>query len=617
MAAATSSSRTSSRAPRDPADATSLVIAAAMGDEPADTILENCSIYSVYTGELLHDMQVSIYGDRISYVGRDASHTRGSRTATVDLEGRRVAPGYADPHTHIDQFVMPSEFAKEALLCGVTSLFSDPIDVVSVAGYRGFEEFLRAGRGLPIRIFQTVPGGLPVDPRFSRRGSGATLAEQRAAVRRNPDVLGMGEVFSWTKVTERDPKTMRAISDMTRQHCIINGHTAGASGRKLAAYVASGIISCHEPINFEQAIERLRLGMWVMIREGSIRRDLEGIIREVISHGPYLERLMFCSDGLDPAAIREFGHIDHCVREAVRLGIHPVDAITMATRNVFDYYMMGRDLGGIAPGRLADILVMRKGDDSSFRPETVMVGGRTVVSKGRLAVDVPAKRTPAWIRRTVRTPRLSASDFEVRARGRVASANTIVLKTEIITGLGTARVTSDSDGRVAPHPDEADVWKVAAFDRVRSGNGGGSVRNRRSVGFLEGLGGDVGAFASTWSFHENDMIVIGSNDAEMAAVANHLTRSNGGVAVSRHGRIVASMPLQFAGIVSTAPFETVLEQFEQVNGAMSDAGCRFERPVLVPLFLPFLALPLVRMTAGGMVHVTEGRRVDPLRYGDA
>ena len=594
MATATASS-SSPRAPRDPADATSLVVAAAMGDEPADTILENCSIYSVYTGEILHDMQISVYGDRISYVGHDASHTRGPRTATVDLGGRRVAPGYADPHIHIDQFVMPAEFAKEALLCGVTSLFSDPIDVVSVAGHRGFEEFLRAGRGLPIRIFQTVPGGLPVDPRFSRRGSGAMHARQRAAVRRNPDVLGMGEVFSWTKVTERDPRTMRSISDMTRQHCIINGHTAGASGKKLAAYVASGIISCHEPINFEQAIERLRLGMWVMIREGSIRRDLEGIVREVISHGPYLERLMFCSDGLDPAAIREFGHIDHCVREAVRLGIRPVDAVTMATRNVFDYYMMGRDLGGIAPGRLADILVMRKGDHSSFRPETVMVGGRTVVSKGRLAVDVPARRTPAWIRRT------------------------IVLKTEIITGLGTAQVVCDGDGRVVPHPDAADVWKVAAFDRVRGGGGGGGggARGRRSVAFLEGLGGDVGAFASTWSFHENDMIVIGSNDAEMAAAANHLTRNNGGVAVSRNGRIVASMPLQFAGIVSTAPFDTVLEQFEQVNGAMSDAGCRFERPVLVPLFLPFLALPLVRMTAGGMVHVTEGRRVDPLRYGDA
>lgn len=617
MAAASSSSSSrassSSRSPRDPADATSLVIAAAMGDEPADTILENCSIYSVYTGEILDDMQVSIYGDRISYVGRDASHTRGPRTATVDLGGRRVAPGYADPHIHIDQFVMPAEFAKEALLCGVTSLFSDPIDVVSVAGHRGFEEFLRAGRGLPIRIFQTVPGGLPVDPRFSRRGSGAMHARQGAAVRRNPDVLGMGEVFSWTKVTERDPRTMRSISDMTRQHCIINGHTAGASGRKLAAYVASGIISCHEPINFEQAIERLRLGMWVMIREGSIRRDLEGIVREVISHGPYLDRLMFCSDGLDPAAIRKFGHIDHCVRETVRLGIRPVDAVTMATRNVFDYYMMGRDLGGIAPGRLADILVMRKGDHSSFRPETVMVGGRTVVSKGRLAVDVPRRRIPAWIRRTVRTPKLSASDFAVRARGRATSANTIVLKTEIITGLGTAPVVCDGDGRVAPHPDAADMWKVAAFDRIR----GGGTRGRRSVGFLEGLGGDVGAFASTWSFHENDMIVIGSNDAEMAAAANHLTRSNGGVAVSRNGRIVASMPLQFAGIVSTAPFDTVLEQFGQVNGAMSDAGCRFERPVLVPLFLPFLALPLVRMTSGGMVHVTEGRRIDPLRYGDA
>ena len=206
---------------------------------------------------------------------------------------------------------------------------------------------------------------------------------------------------------------------------------------------------------------------------------------------------MFCSDGLDPAAIREFGHIDHCVREAVRLGIRPVDAVTMATRNVFDYYMMGRDLGGIAAGRLADILVMRKGDHSSFRPETVMVGGRTVVSKGRLAVDVPAEEDARMdTAHREDSKALGVGLCGARKRGRATSANTIVLKTEIITGLGTAPVVYDGDGRAVPHPDAADVWKVAAFDRVR----GGGTRGRRSVGFLEGSAGTSGRLQAPGAF---------------------------------------------------------------------------------------------------------------------
>ena len=593
------------------ADAISNAISAAMGDIPADTILTNCNLFSTYTGRIIPDTQVSIYGDTITYVGQDASHTAGPRTKTIDVRGRYVSPGLADPHIHIDQFVMPSEFAGEALLCGVTSLFSDPIDVVSVAGHKGFEVFLEAGRNLPIRIFQTIPGGLPVDPKFSRhRGSKSTQRQHLKTVLQNPDVPGMGEVFSWTKVTRRDPHTIRLISDMIDYNCIINGHTAGASGAKLAAYAASGIHSCHEPIDYDQVEERLRLGMWVMIREGSIRRDLKGIVSRLVAEKTYLDRLMFCSDGLDPEAIRKYGHINYCVKEAVRLGVKPMDAIIMATRNVFDYYMMGRRLGVIAPGRLADIVVFQ--DAVSFKPDMVIVGGKTVVSQGRLVVKIPpAKNTPLWIRRTVDIPKLSARDFEVSSKAEIESANTISMHTEIITKMGTTSVTRDKKGRIAPLGDN--ILKVAAFERVPA-VGGTRQKKRRAVAYLEGLGEDVrGAFASTWSFHENDMIVIGSDDAEMARVANHLRRCHGGVAVSSMGRITASMPLQFAGIISTKPFDTVLEQFGQVNAALTDAGCRFDRPLLVPMFLPFLALPSVRMTSKGIVDVKR-QQIVPLLH---
>jgi len=570
-----------------------------MGDKKADLVLKNCNLLSVYTGEIIPKTQIAIINDRIAYVGPDASHTVGPKTISIDVKNKYVSPGFADPHLHIDQFVLPSEFVKKALLCGVTSLFSDPIDIVSVAGYRGFQEFLKLGEDLPVRIFQVVPGGLPVDTKFSNSNT-LSLSQEKSAIK-HPHVLGMGEVFSWTKVTNREPKTMKSLSFMLECDCIINGHTAGASEKKLNAYVSSGILSCHEPINFDQVLERLRLGMWIMIREGSIRRDLKEIIPRVLSHGTYLNRLMFCSDGLDPLDMTKFGHIDHCIRESIKLGLKPIDAISMASKNNFDYYNMGKDLGGIAPGKLADILIFD--DLKSFKPNKVFVGGKLVVSNGRIVTPIKKKTISPWIKKTVKLKKFSANNFLVKSKKTDVIANTIFMQTEIITKIGSAKLHS-KNGYVSASLD-SDVWKVAAFDRIHG-------TNRHSIGFLENFGADLGAFASTWSFHENDMIVIGSNDSDMAVASNHLIQNQGGIVVVKSGKILASLPLQFAGIISTDSFETVSLNFENINNSIVDLGCKFSKPHLIPLFLPFLALPSVRILSGGIVDVKKRSYIQPI-----
>ena len=570
-----------------------------MGDKKADLVLKNCNLLSVYTREIIPKIQISIIGERIAYVGPDASHTLGSKTKVVDVKNQYVSPGFADPHLHIDQFVLPSEFAKKALLCGVTSLFSDPIDVVSATGYKGFQEFLRLGENLPIRIFQVVPGGLPVDAKFSNSKS-LTLSQEKIAVKHS-HVLGLGEVFSWTKVTLREPKTMKSISSMLECDCIINGHTAGASEKKLNAYVSSGILSCHEPINFDQVLERLRLGMWIMIREGSIRRDLNEIIPRVLSHGTYLNRLMFCSDGLDPLDITKFGHIDHCIRESIRHGLKPIDAITIASKNNFDYYNMGKDLGGIAPGKLADILIFD--DLKSFKPTKVFVGGKLIISNGRFVIPIKKKPIPSWIKKTVKLKNFSKNDFLIKSKKKNVLANTIFMQSEIITKIGSSELQS-IDGNVSASLN-SDVWKVAAFDRIHG-------TNRHSIGFLENFGAEIGAFASTWSFHENDLIVIGSNDSDMAIASNHLIKNQGGIVVVKSGKILASLPLPFAGIVSTDSFENVSSNFEKINNSIIDSGCKFSRPHLIPLFLPFLALPSVRILSSGIVDVKKRSYISPI-----
>ena len=571
----------------------------AMGDKKADLILKNCNLLSVYTREIISKIQIAIINDRIAYVGPNASHTLGSKTKVIDVKNKYVGPGFADPHLHIDQFVLPSEFAKKALLCGVTSLFSDPIDVVSVGGYKGFQEFLKLGENLPIRIFQVVPGGIPVDAKFSNSKS-LTLTQEKLAVK-HPHVLGLGEVFSWTKVILREPKTMKSLSAMLECDCIINGHTAGASEKKLNAYVASGILSCHEPINFDQVLERLRLGMWIMIREGSIRRDLKEIIPRILSHGTYLNRLMFCSDGLDPLDLLKFGHIDHCIRESIKVGLKPIDAITMASKNNFDYYNMGKDLGGIAPGKLADILIFN--DLKSFKPNQVFVGGKLIVSNGIFVTPIKKKLISPWIKKTVKLKNFSKNDFLIKSKKEDVLANTIYMQTEIITKIGSSQLSS-KDGNI-PASLESDVWKVAAFDRIHG-------TNRHSIGFLENFGADIGAFASTWSFHENDLIVIGSNDSDMAIASNHLIKNQGGLVVVKSGKVLASLPLQFAGIVSTDSFEKVSSNFEKINSTIVDSGCIFSRPHLIPLFLPFLALPSVRILSGGIVDVKKRKYMSPI-----
>jgi len=562
----------------------------AVGDKAADLILEDCSLVNVYSREILPETQIAIFQDRIAYVGKDASHTKGKKTVIINLEKKYVTPGFADPHIHIDQFVSPAEFIKKSLLCGVTSLFSDPVDIVSTCGYSGFKEFIKMTSGLPVRFFHVVPGGIPVDRKFSHSKT-LTSTEVKSSLK-IPGVLGLGEVFSWTKVTKRDPKTMRMLSTMLENNCVINGHTAGASGKKLNAYVSSGILSCHEPINFDQVVERLRLGMWIMIREGSIRRDLKDIIPLVLSNKTYTNRLMFCSDGLDQSDIARFGHIDHCIRESVKLGLNQIDAISMASKNCFDYYNMGKDLGGIAPGKLADILVFD--DLKKMKPRKIFVGGNLVVSNGTIVSQIKKYTVPKWMTKTVKLHKFSEDDFTVKSRANSVNVNVINMKTEIITEKINENL-SVKDGNVVASTDK-DIWKVAAFDRTFG-------TQKHAVGFLKNFAAKIGAFASTWNFHENNMLVIGSNEKDMTKAANSLVNTQGGIVVVSEGKILASMPLQMAGIVSTNSFETVSENFENLNAVLADTGCKFKKPHLIPLFLPFLALPDIRILSTGLVDV--------------
>ena len=563
----------------------------AMGESKADIVLKNCKLVNVYSREIIPHTHVAIVNDRIAYVGQDASHTIGEKTVVIDLEERYLTPGFADPHIHIDQYILPSELAKKALLCGTTTLFSDPIDIVSVCGYRGFREFVKMTENLPIRVFHVIPGGLPVDRKFSHSRT-INKDEQKRAFDLD-SVVGLGEVFSWTKVTTRDPRTIQSITMMLQNNGIINGHTAGASDKKLNAYITSGIFSCHEPINYDQVIERLRLGMWIMMREGSIRRDLDKIIPNILEHKTNIDRLMFCTDGVTPKDIAEFGIIDHCVRKSIMLGMDVIDAIAIASKNCFEYYGMSKDCGGIAPGKLADILVFD--DLEKIKPNKVFVGGKLVVAHGEIVFKSTKPQITKWLTRTVKTGRkYTEQDFVIRSKKSSVQALVIRLDSEIITKKDHEELSAEN-GNLLASP-EKDVWKVAAIDRTY-GTG------RYTVGFLKNFGADIGAFGCTQSFHENDMIIIGSNEKDMALVANRLTQMQGGMLVAKDGKILCKFEMPVAGLMSRLPFEETLLEYSEIDSRIVERGCKFKNPHLVPLFLPFLALPEIRILYSGIVDV--------------
>ncbi len=565
---------------------------AALGLVPADTVIRDCSLVSVYTGEVIPDTDISVYSDRIAYVGPDAAHTIGPDTKVLDARGKYATPGLADPHTHLDQFMTPSPTARVVLLHGTTSMFSDPIDITGVGGYPGFRWFLQACHDAPVRIFNGIPGGIPVDPDFSHISGLDDNQIQEALT--DDNVFGMGEVFAWTKVTNMDATTLHAIDSTRGAALVVNGHTAGMGGKKLAAYVASGIRSCHEPIDFDQVIERLRLGMYVMVREGSIRRDLRNIMTEVMSKKVYAGRLMFCSDGLNPLDMQA-GHMNHCIREAIDVGIDPVEAVSMASMNVFSYYNMDAELGGIAPGRLADILLLD--DLDSFHIDSVLVGGRTLVRGGKVLGNPHTDKIPPWLLNTVSLNKITAADFEIvldQAIDGPTKVNTINMRTEIITRPGMAETRIQNNRVEAP----LGAWMVGAFDRLnKTGN--------RSLGFLEGLGEGNGAVATTATFHENDMVVMGTNSHDMAVAANRVIDARGGVAVVQSGNVIATLPMPVAGLMSTEDADTVRGKFEVLISAIHHIGCGFDNPLQIPLFLPFLALPSIRITNRGMIDVKK------------
>ncbi len=563
----------------------------AAGAEPADRVITHATVVNVFTGELLENWSVGIKEERIAYTGPDAAHMIGPATHVIDAGGKPLIPGFIDGHTHILWMTTPEEFLKNALSGGTTTMVTEIFEPYPVAGIDGVNELLAALADQPVKIFATAPAMVSI----SRRSGAIRQADLESLLERT-EILGLGESY-WQGILQ-SPEAYLPAFHLTRQHRkTLEGHSAGAGEKKLNAYAATGISSCHEPIQAAEAIDRLRLGFYVMVREGSVRRDLEAIA-EIRDTGVDLRRLVLVSDGLSPAELAKYGYMEHIVQKAIDCGFAPVDAIRMATLNVAEHFGIDDRVGAIAPGRYADMAIIP--DMDTISPELVISSGEIIARNGKALATAKSHVFSSESRQTVRLPRrLAAKDFEIGADPLKSTHTVRVI--ELVTDLVTRERLMElpaENGRINLPADD-DVQKIAAIDRAHT-------PGDMFVGLIKGLGLASGAFATSATWDSADIIAAGADEADMALAVNRIQALNGGVVVCSQGHILAEMPLPIFGVISDQPAKAVEEQAAAIDEALAELGVSLRDPALTLATLTTAAIPFYRICEEGYVNLKDG-----------
>jgi len=557
-------------------------LAVARGDAPADLVLKGGRVLSVFTGEVFA-ADIAICGEHIAGLGSYQG------AEEVDVTGQVLVPGLLDGHMHIESTkLMVDEFARAVLPHGTTTVFIDPHEVANVFGLRGVAALLDSAGQVPLDYYVMVPSCVPAS-RFESSGATVTAADIRGFVAGRPDVIGLAEVMDFPAVVAGEPDMLAKLSAVADAGGHLDGHAPGLSGPALNAYLAAGIGSDHECTTAAEALEKRRLGMWIMIREGAAARNLAALLPIVTEHGP--RNTMFCTDDREPDQLLRDGHIDDVVRKAIGLGCDPVDAIVMATLHTARWHRR-HDLGAIAPGYLADIVAVPALAD--FRPAMVWKRGRLVASGGR-AVPIPKVAAPRWMLDSVNIPALAAADFRAEAAGRV---HVIGVEPDSLTTRALVAEPGHSNGYATARPDR-DLAKVAVIERHK-GTG------RIGIGFVSGFGLQRGALASTHAHDAHNLGVVGMNDADMAFAANRLAEIGGGQVAVLNGQVLAELPCPVAGLLSELPFEEVAAAAARLDAAAhAELGATYPAPFMAMSFLALSVIPELRITDRGLVDTVR------------
>ncbi|HSC72914.1 MAG TPA: adenine deaminase [Gaiellaceae bacterium] len=534
-------------------------LAVARGDEPADVVVRGGRVLSVFTREWL-DMDIAVADGWIAglgeYEGREV----------VDASGRYVVPGFIDAHMHLESTkLLPDEFARLVLPLGTTAVVLDPHELANVLGTDGVHWLLDACDGLPLDFYFMASSSIPASAFESPRRP--LLSGDLESLLRRRRVLGLAEMMNFPGVINGDPAELEKLQLAEGVH--VDGHAPGVRGRALNAYAASGIRSDHEALTEDEGRERLRSGMWLLIREASMARNLQALLPLVREFGT--NRIAFCTDDRDPEDIAANGHINGMVREAVAAGVTPEDAIVLATINPATWHRLWH-LGAVAPGYQADLLLL--GDLERFEPELTLKSGRPVG-------EIPEPDVPEWVKHSVRNRPVTADDFRVSASGTVR-----------VIGLVPDQVVTEL---IEQAPDDA-LATIAVVER-HLGTG------RIGLGLVARSGLQRGALASTVSHDAHNIIVIGKTPEDMAQAVMHLGELGGGIVVVDGGTVTAELPLPVAGLLADAPLAEVIRRSLECNDAARALGWSGATPFLTLSFLGLSVIPSLKITDRGLVDV--------------
>ena len=581
------------------------LIDVALGRLKADLVIKGATLVNVFTGELQEGIDIAVRKDRIALVG-DAEHTLGSHTHVIRAEGLYAAPGFIDAHVHVESSMVTfSEFARAVLPHGTTAIFADPHEIANVLGLRGLRMVWEESRQLPLKVFLCVPSCVPAStPEFETAGAELRPEDVEEALSW-PGVVALGEMMNYPGVLAKDEKVMAELRAALRAGKPIEGHSDGIMGAELNAYACAGISSCHEATRAEEVAERLRLGMWAMIREGSAWKDLRACIKAITELGLSPRRAVLVTDDRHPGDLLAEGHMDHVIRRAIEEGVDPVVAIQMATLNPAEHFGLSHYIGAIGPGRAADIVLLT--DLERVEVDMVISDG-AVVARGGVMMVRPVKRPyPDEAKRTVRLKRpLEPSDFVLKvgvAEGE-AKAHVIGVEEAKATTRHLIETVHISSGRIRPEPDR-DLALVAVIERHK---GTGNI----GLGLVKGFGLRAGAAASTVAHDSHNLIVVGVDERDMALAANAVARAGGGMAVYKDGQELALLELPVAGLISEEPIEAVAEKAQALEDAWRELGCQMRAPFMTLSLLALPVLPELRITDKGLVDTVEFKLIDVL-----
>ena len=555
-------------------------LAVARGDEPADLVVRGGKVLSVFTREWL-EADVAFVDGVIAGVG---SYDGG---ASLDASGSYVVPGFIDAHLHLETpKLMVDEFARLVLPMGTTTVVADPHEIANVLGVDGVHWLLDATSGLQLDVYFMASSCVPASPFESpRRPLGPGDLESLMRRRR---VLGLAEMMNFPGVISGASSELEKLGLEGAAH--VDGHAPGVLGADLQAYVAAGIRSDHEALTVEEGRERLRAGMWLLIREASMARNLRALLPLVEEYGPW--HIAFCTDDRDPDDIADSGHINGMVREAVAAGIAPEDAVLMASYHPAVWHRLSRH-GAIAPGYVADLLVLP--DLVSFQPTTVLKRGKPIE-------DTPRVEIPEWVRQSVRVAPISPTDFAIPWSGGAARAIGLI-EDQVVTESLEREPAVEGGHAVASA--ERDLAKIAVVERHLA-------TGRVGLGFVSGSGLQRGALASTVAHDAHNIVVVGMTDRDMAFAVERLVAIGGGIVAVEGLRVLAECPLPIAGLLADAPLAQVVAWSRACNDAAHGLGWTGATPFLTLSFLGLSVIPHLKITDRGLVDVDRFEIV-PLR----